>query len=91
MNDVISNFSLALDKYTPGIHLWELEFTYSTCGAFNKNEEKTKKNKETGDSRYIYQTELDEACFQHNMAHGGSKHLPRSRTSDKLVRDKGFN
>ena len=23
---------------------------------------------ETGDSRYIHQNELDETCFQHNMA-----------------------
>ena len=36
--------------------------------------QKTKKNiqkfKETEDSRYIYQNELDKACFQHGMAYG---------------------
>ena len=25
--------------------------------------------KKTGDSRYIYQNELDKACFQHDMAY----------------------
>ena len=29
--------------------------------------------KETGDSRYFYQNELDEACFKHDMAHGDFK------------------
>ena len=27
------------------------------------------KLEETGDSRYIYQNELDKACFQHDMAY----------------------
>ena len=29
--------------------------TYITCKPFTKNKERTKKFKETGDSRYIYQ------------------------------------
>ena len=32
-----------------------------------------KRFKETGDSRYIYQSKLDEACFQHDMAYGDLK------------------
>ena len=32
-----------------------------------KNKEKIQNIKETGDSRYIYQNELDKACFQHHM------------------------
>ena len=27
----------------------------------------------TGDSKYIYQTELDKACFQHDMTYGDFK------------------
>ena len=38
---------------------------------------KKKKIKETGDSRYIYQNELDKACFQHDMAYGDFKDLNR--------------
>ena len=43
-----------------------------------------KKLKETGDSRYIYQNELDKACFQHVMADDDFKNLPQRTTSDKI-------
>ena len=32
-----------------------------------KAKKEYKKLKETGDWRYIYQNELDKACFQHKM------------------------
>ena len=35
-----------------------------------KNKQRTQKFKETGDSWYIYQKELDKACFQQDMANG---------------------
>ena len=44
-------------------HLRQPRFTYSACGPFTKNKEKIKKFKETGDSRYIYQNELDKLVF----------------------------
>ena len=44
-------------------HLRQPRFTYSACGPFTKNKEKIKKFKETGDSRYIYQNELDKPVF----------------------------
>ena len=34
---------------------------------------KGKKIKETEDSRYIYQNELDKDCLQHDMANGDVK------------------
>ena len=43
-----------------------------------------KKLKETGDSRCIYQNELDKACFQHVMAYDDFKNLPQRTTSDKI-------
>ena len=49
------------------MHLRQPRFTYSTCGLFIKNKERIKKFKETGDSRYIFQNELDKSCFQHDM------------------------
>ena len=53
-------------KFMPEIHLRQLiAFNYSAYGPFTRNR---KKNKETGDSRYTYQNELNEACIQHNMA-----------------------
>ena len=36
-----------------------------------------KKIKETEDSRYIYQNELDTAFFQYDMAYGDFKNLAR--------------
>ena len=50
------------------LHLKQPGVTYSVCGPFSKIKEKNKKIKETGDSRYIYQNELDKAGFQHDMA-----------------------
>ena len=35
-------------------HLRQPGFTYSACGLFTKNEERIKKFKKTGDSKYIY-------------------------------------
>ena len=53
----------------PEMHLRQLGFAYKACGPFTKNKEGLKRLKETGDSRYIYQNELDNACFQHDMAY----------------------
>ena len=56
-----------------------------------KNKERIQKFKETGDSRYIYQNELDKACFQHDMAFGDFKDLTRRIASNKILRDKAIN
>ena len=48
------------------------------------------KFKETGDSRYIYQSELDKSCFQHDMAFGDFKDLARRTASDKILHNKAF-
>ena len=63
MNVIVNKLLLAGDKFMPEIYLRQLEFTYSACGPFTKNKERVKKFKETGGSRYIYQNELDKACF----------------------------
>ena len=56
-----------------------------------KKKERIQKFKETGDSRYIYQNELDKACFRHDMAYEDFKDLTRRTASDKILRDKAFN
>ena len=56
-----------------------------------KIKKESKNKKKTGDASYIYINELDKACFQHDMAYGGFKDLPRRTTSDKTLRDKAFN
>ena len=47
--------------------------------------------KETGDSQYIYQNELEKACFQHDMTYEDFKDLTRRTASDIILRDKAFN
>ena len=71
--------------------LRQLGFTYNACGPFTKNKERIQKFRETGDSQYIYQNELDKACFQHDMAYGDFKDLTKRITFDKILRDKAFN
>ena len=52
------------------------EFSFSARGPFTKNKERMQKFKETGDSRYIYQNELDNTCFRHDMDYEDFKDLP---------------
>ena len=90
MNEIVKKFFLAGDKL-PEMHLKQPGFTYSVCGPFTKSKERIQKLKETGDTRCIYNNELDKACFQHDMAYGGFKDLAKRTTSDKVLRDKAFN
>ena len=46
--------------------------------------------KETSDL-YIYQNEVDKACFQQDMADWDFKDLTRRTASDKILRDEPFN
>ena len=73
------------------MHLRQPGLTYVACGPFTKNKERIQTFKETGDSRYIYQNELDKACFQHDMAYGDFKDSNRRKVFDKIVRDKASN
>ena len=67
MNEIVSRFLLQGNKFMPGMHLRQPEFTYSTCWQFTKNNERLQKFKETGDSPEIYQNKLDKACFQNDI------------------------
>ena len=83
MNEIVNKFLLTM----PEMNLRQPRFTCSACGPFTKNKERIRKFKETGDSRYIYQNEVDKTCFQHYMAYGDLKDLTRRATSDKTLRD----
>ena len=83
MNEIVHKFLLIGDKFMPEMHLRQPGFT--------KNKQRTQGFKETGDSQYIYQNELDKACFQHDMAYGDFKDLTRRTASDKILCDKAFN
>ena len=74
----------------PEMYLRQPVFTYSACGPFTKNKVRIQKFKETGDSRYIYQNKLDNACFQHGMGYGDFKDLTRRKASGKISHDEAF-
>ena len=52
---------------------------------------KIQKFKEKGDSRYIYQNELDKARFQHDTVFRDFNDLLRGTASDRVLHDKAFN
>ena len=61
----------------PEIHLRQSQFTYSACGPFTRHEERIQKFKETGDTNYVFENELDKACFVHDAAYSDSKDLTK--------------
>ena len=91
MNEIVNMFSLAREKFMSEMHLRQPGFMYSACGPFTKNKERMQKFKETRDSRYIYQNELDMDRTQHDIAYEYFKDLPRRTASYKVLRDKEFN
>ena len=90
MNKIVNKFLLAGDRFMPEIHLRQSQFVYSACGPFTKNKERIQKFKETGDTSDIHKNELDKACFQHDMAYGDFKDLPKRTAVDKVLRNKAF-
>ena len=73
MNETVNTFLLAGDNFMPEMNLKQPGFTYSACGPSTKNKERIQKFKETGDTSYIYENELDKACFEQDMAYGDFK------------------
>ena len=57
---------------------------------FTKNKERIEKFMQTGNTDFIYKNELDEACFQLDMAYGKSKDLAKTTQSDKVLGDNAF-
>ena len=91
MNNIINKFLLAGDKFMPGMHLRQPQFTYSACGPFTKHKQRIQKFKETGDTNYIYKNELDKAWFAHDAAYSDSKDLTKRTVADKILRKRAFN
>ena len=71
--------------------MYQLQMLMVLVDHLQKNKERIQKFKETGDSRYIYQNELDKACFYHDMVYGDFKDLNKRTTSDKILHYKVFN
>ena len=85
MNEIVTKFLLAGDKFLPEMHLKQAGFTYSTYGSFTINKKRIHKFMQTGDTNYIYKNDLDKACFQHDMDYGKYKDLTKSTQSDKVL------
>ena len=91
MNEIINKFLLAGDKFMSEMHLRDpIVGTYSACGPFTKNKQRSQKFMETGNRSVIFKNKLDEECFQHDMAYGNFKDLKRGTQSDKVLKDKAF-
>ena len=56
----------------------------------NKKQTKNSKFMQTGNTDFIYNNEIDKACFPHDMAYGKTKDLVKRTQSDKVLRDKAF-
>ena len=69
MNNIINKFLLAGDKFMPEMYLRQPQFFYSACGPSTRHKERIKEFKRTGDTRLLYRSELDKACFKHNAAY----------------------
>ena len=50
-----------------------------------KTQKEYQKFKESGNSRYIYQNELDKAGFQHDMTYGYLRNVAKRTASDKCI------
>ena len=90
MNNTINELLLAGEKFMPEMHLRQPQFTYSTCGPFTTHKQRIQKFKETGDTNYIYNNELDKACFAHDAAYSDSKDLIKRTVADKILKNKAF-
>ena len=91
INNITNKFLLAGDKFMPEIHLRQPQFVYSACGPLTTHKERIKNFKQTGDTRYIYRNDLDEACFQHDSAYADNKDLINRTKADKVLKDKAYN
>ena len=43
-----------------------------------------------GNTNFIYKTELDKACFKHDMVYSKTKDLVKGTQSDNVLKDKAF-
>ena len=64
MIETVNSFLLSVDKFMFEMHLRKPAFMYTTGGSFTKKKKKRiQKFEEAGGSGYIYQNQVDEACF----------------------------
>ena len=72
------------------LHLRHIGVMYSACESFTKNKERIQKFKETRDTWYIYENELDHVYFQHDTVYDAYEDLHKRRAYDNVLRNKNF-
>ena len=90
MNQIVHKFLLAGDKFMPEMHLRQPGFTYSACGPFTKHKQRIQKFMQAEDTNYIYESELDKACFQNDSVYSKYKNLTKRTQSDKILKQQAF-
>ena len=88
VNNIINKFSLAGDKFLPELHLVDpIVGKYSVCGPFTEHTKRIQQILNTGKLNYIYKNDLDEACFQHDVAYNKYKDLEKRTQSDTVLKN----
>ena len=87
---LIDKITLAGNKFMPEMHLRQPRFVYSARYPFTRHKERIKEFKRTGDTCYIYRTEIDKARFQHDSAYANHKDLINRTEADKVLKDKAY-
>ena len=90
-NSIINKFLLAGDKFMHELHLVDpIVKKYSAGGPFTKHTRRIQDFLNTGKLSYIYQNDLDKACFRHNMAYNKFKDLEKRTQSDIVLKNKAL-
>ena len=90
-NSIINNFLLAGDKFMPELHLVDPSVKkHSACGPFTKTTQRIQDFLNRGKLSYIYNNDLDKACFQHGMTYNKFKDLEKRTQSDIVLKNKAL-
>ena len=83
----LTNFCCLGTSLCPNCIFLNAGFTYCTLRPFSRNRQSIQIFKEMGDLSYIYNYELDKACFAHDTVYSDSKDLGKRIISDKVLKD----
>ena len=87
-NSIINKLLLAGDKFMPELYLVDpIVKKYSACGPFTKHTQRIQDFLNTSMLSYVYKSDLDKACFQHEMAYNKFKDLEKRTQSDIVLKN----
>ena len=77
MNEIVSKFLLAGNKFMSKLHLRQPGFMYGACGLFTEHREKIQKFKETDNINYTCKNKFGEASFANDATYSNSEDLDK--------------